>query len=32
MPVVLQLRVHEKDLDLNPDVWYVRNKNYMKEI
>jgi hypothetical protein len=23
MPVVLQLRVHEKDLDLNPDIWYV---------
>tara|TARA_R110000824_G_scaffold200179_1_gene384165 strand:- start:127 stop:477 length:351 start_codon:yes stop_codon:yes gene_type:complete len=23
MPVVLQLRVHEKDLDLNPNVWYV---------
>jgi|TARA_R100001132_G_C3243000_1_gene73043 hypothetical protein len=24
MPVVLQLRVHEKDLDLNPNVWYIQ--------
>ena len=23
MPVVLQLRVHEKDMDMNPNVWYL---------
>ena len=24
MPIVLQLRVHEKDIDMNPDVWYLK--------
>tara|TARA_X000001388_G_C2197821_1_gene110048 strand:+ start:146 stop:496 length:351 start_codon:yes stop_codon:yes gene_type:complete len=23
MPIVLQLRVHEKDVDMNPNVWYL---------
>ncbi len=23
MPIVMQLRVHVKDLDMNPDVWYL---------
>ena len=24
MPIVLQLRVHEKDVDMNPKVWYIQ--------
>ena len=24
MPIVLQLRVHQKDIDMNPDVWYLK--------
>ena len=24
MPVILQLRVHAKDLDLNPNIWYIQ--------
>ena len=24
MPVVIQLRVHAKDLDLNPNIWYIQ--------
>ena len=24
MPIVLQLRVHEKDIDMNPKVWYIQ--------
>lgn len=23
MPIVIQLRVHEKDMDMNPSVWYL---------
>mgnify|MGYP005823114505 FL=1 len=24
MPIVLQLRVHKKDIEMNPDVWYLK--------
>ncbi len=35
MPIVLQLRVHEKDVDMNPKVWYIspihEKKNYFRK-
>ena len=23
MPIILQIRIHEKDLEMNPNVWYL---------